>query len=467
MGSIAAARWMVAASCLFLWNDVFQPLEFAKAPGILPVAYYVFAVLVAAFLWHWARGKFRPMLGKFFWALCILIGWILVCASVAPFQTEAWAEVVRYSKYFLPLLLIYTSLKTRRDVLVLCAVLAASVAIWACQAGAYTLIRGPDVRIHIPGGQMDERNDYTAAIVGAIPMTLFFAFGWFGRYRKAVRFGALGAAFLMASAVVLSLSRGSSLALLAMAAFYVVLVSRKKIRDGFLGMVALALAATMVPESWYQRMQTIEVGGSQKEASALQRMESMTGALRATMDRPITGYGPDGWLMVANVYTSMTANPHSIWLKISSETGLVGLAIYVGMIAFTYFRMMLLFGLAKRMRDKQAMLLSSCLITGILGYYAALSFLNSPFNEYLWAWVCVAHAWAEIYRREVRVATRRARAARLRAAQPYEDGSAGAAQGGETHGGEGPGGDALGGEGPGGARPGEDRGGAAEGKGWA
>jgi len=410
MGTLASARWMVAASCLFLWSDVFQPLEFAKAPGFLPVAYFVFAVLVAAFIWHLIRGTFKPRLGKFFWAFCLLMGWILVCAAASPFQTEAWEGVIRYSKYFLPLLLIYSSLGTRRDVIVFAAVLAASVALWACQSGAYTLIRGPDIRISIPGGQMDERNDYTAAIVGSIPMTLFFAFGWLGRYRKVLRFCALGAAFLMASAVLLSLSRGSSLALIAMAAFYVVLISRKKIRDGLLGVVVLAVAATMVPESWYQRMQTIEIGSTQKEASALERVAAMTGAFHATLDRPITGWGPDGWLMVASLYSTIVANPHSIWLKISSETGLVGLAIYLGIIAFTYFRMMLLYNLAKRMRDRQAMLLSSCLITGILGYYSALTFLNAPFNEYLWAWICLAHAWAEIYRRDVRMDSRRNRA---------------------------------------------------------
>lgn len=400
-GTLAAARWMVAASCLFLWNDIFQPLEFAKAPGILPVAYYVFLVLVAAFLWHWMRGKVKPRLGVFFYALSGLMGWILVCAAVSPFPREAWTEVFRWSKYFLPLLIIYTSLETRRDVIVLAAALACSVAVWACQAGAYTLITGPDIRIHIPGGQMSERNDYTAGIVGTIPMMFFFAFGWQGRFKRTIRIAALGAAFLMVSAVVLSLSRGSSLALLAMTAFYVTLVSRKKFRDGALGVGLLVLAALMVPQSWYDRMQTIEIGSEQKEGSAQQRVESMTGALKATLDRPITGYGPDGWLMVANVYTTLTANPHSIWLKISAETGLVGLAIYIGIIVFTYFRMIGLYNLAKRMRDRQAMILSSSLITGIIGFYAALTFLNTPFNEYLWSWICLAHAWAEIYRRDV------------------------------------------------------------------
>jgi probable O-glycosylation ligase (exosortase A-associated) len=411
LGSLASARWMVAASCLFLWSDIFQPLEFVKMPGILPVAQIVFAVLVGAFLWHLMRGTFKPRLGKFFWAFCLLMGWILVCAAASPFPTEAWGGVIRYCKYFLPLLLIYASLGTRRDVIVFAAVLAASVGIWACQSGVYTLIHGPDIRISIPGGQMDERNDYTAGIVGTIPMTLFFAFGWLGRFRKVLRFGALGATFLMVTAIFLSLSRGSSLALIAMAAFYIVLISRKKIRDGLLGMVVLAVASTMIPESWYQRMQTIEIGGQQKEASALERVAAMTGAFHATLDRPITGWGPDGWLMVANLYSTIVANPHSIWLKISSETGIVGLAIYVGIIVFTYFRMMMLYNLAKRMRDRQAMLLSSCLITGILGYYAALTFLNAPFNEYLWAWICLAHAWVEIYRRDVRMSVRRNRAA--------------------------------------------------------
>ena len=399
LGTLMAWRSVAFAGALFLWNDIFQPLSFAKAFGTYPVAQYVFAVLVAAYLLHWFRGTMKPRFGAYFVMLSVFLLWVLVTVLVSPFRDAAVTEYIRYLKYLLPLLLISSSIQTPGDAKLIAATLCASVGLWGAQAGLHCLLSGPSIDIGIPGGQMTERNDLTAGCVGTVPMLLYFAFGYRGRFRRAVQAMCLLAAVLCVCAIFLSLSRGSSIGFFVTLIFYVTLVSRKRLRDSAILAVFVALAFFLAPQSWYDRMATINLGTEQTEISAQQRMEAMTGAFHATLDRPIFGWGPDGWLQVVTIYTSMTANPHNIYLKLSSEVGIVGLLIYLALMFFTYRRLMKLIGRAKQIGDNDAAMLSIAIITCIIGMLSALTFLNAPLSEYLWSLVSVANALPTAYER--------------------------------------------------------------------
>src|SRR4051794_22938072 len=97
---------MAAASSLFLWNNIFQPLSFAKREGEYPVAYFVLAVLIAAYAVNLARGKFKPNFGAYFACVSAMIGWLLVTTAVSSYPAPAWEEFIRLMKYLLPLLFI-------------------------------------------------------------------------------------------------------------------------------------------------------------------------------------------------------------------------------------------------------------------------------------------------------------------------------------------------------------------------
>lgn len=411
-GSALALRSVTFAGCMFLWNDIFRPLDFAKMGGAYPTAQYVFAVLIAAYLLHWARGKFKPILGGYAFLLAGYILWILFTALVSPFRAEGIDQFVIYLKYLLPLLLIYSSIRTVQDVKYLVAILCVSVGIWGAYSGIHCLIKGPTTDLGIPGGQMAERNEFAAGIVSTIPMWIYYLFSYTWKFRVAVRSLCLVIAILSVIAVLLSLSRGASIGLFVSLLAYLGFVSKKKIRDGILALTVAGLGLLLAPEAWYARMQTIEIGTEQTEGSAMERMDSMHGALLATLDRPITGWGPDGWFKVAKFYSKTENNPHSIYLKISSETGLVGLMFFLGLMLFTYFQVKSVVDLAGRHGDKDAGRLAMALATGLLGYLAASTFLNSPLHELLWSWITVANGFAVIYPRVLRGRRAGARPAR-------------------------------------------------------
>ena len=75
-GTALAFREVIFASCLFLWNDIFQPLHFSRNPGRFPAAYYVTGVLVLSYAWSWARGRLKPRFGAYFYLLWGLMAWV-------------------------------------------------------------------------------------------------------------------------------------------------------------------------------------------------------------------------------------------------------------------------------------------------------------------------------------------------------------------------------------------------------
>lgn len=401
-GAGLALRGFVFAAALFLWNDIFQPLEFAKNPGALPVAQFVTAVLLGAYLLDWFRGRLRPRVGPFMYLFCGMILWIGITTALSPFRQTALEQFIIYLKYLVPLVFIHTALADQRQVRILCAVLAASVGLWAMQAGAHTLVSGPSPDMGIPGGQMGDRNDFAAAMVGTVPILFYFMLSYRWRFRAAVRLGLALAIFLTLTAIILSLSRGASLGLAAQLVLFVGYVSKKKIRDTILIALACGVGIMLLPQSWWDRMETIKVGAEQTEGSAKQRMTLLIGAYHASLDHPLFGLGPGGWLEVAEAYTGDNHNPHNIYLVLSSETGIPGLAIYLILVIFTYVRVSRVIGRALRRGDLEMARLGSALITCIFGLLSAMTFLNRPFNEYLWAWLSIANALPAIYAKEIR-----------------------------------------------------------------
>jgi probable O-glycosylation ligase (exosortase A-associated) len=396
LGAGLGMRAVVFAAALFLWSDIFQPLEFAKNPGRFPVAYFVLAALLAAYVSGWFRGKFKPRFGPYFYLLCGLMAWVGFTALISPYRDVAMEQFVLYLKYLLPLAIIHTAIASQADIKILSAVLAGSVGVWAAQAGVFTLANGARTDLGIPGGQMADRNDFAAAIVGTIPVLIYFMTSYDWKFKIPVRIGLALATGLSLCAIFFSLSRGASLGLAAQLMLYLGYVSKRKIRDVILIAIAGGILVFFLPESWYERMSTINVGTEQTEGSAKARMNLIMGAWHASLDYPVFGLGPGGWLEVAEAYTGDNHNPHNIYLVLTSETGFPGLALYLLLVAFTYVRVSRTISNALKRGDKQTARLGSALITAIFGLLSAMTFLNRPFNEYLWAWLAIANALPEI-----------------------------------------------------------------------
>lgn len=387
-------RGVAYASSLFLWNNIFQPIAWAR--GAFPAAQVVLAVLVGSYALNLAKGAFRPRSNFMIQYGVLLFGWILIVTLVSPIPraVDGFIEIL---KYVLPLMMISTGLRTMQDVKLVTIVLTLSVGVWSAQAGVHGAVKGVTRDMAIPGGQMTDNNDFMAAAVSILPMLVYMAFSYKGKYRWMAKWGGLLMAALTLCAIVFSQSRGAALGLCGTGFLYVTLVSKRKVRDAVLGVAVTGVILLLLPDAFWDRMSTIRVGAEQTEGSAQQRMHMMISAYRAVLDHPLFGVGPECWGEVAFFYSGYTFDPHNIWLKLTTEIGVPGLILYLGFIFLTIWKLYGVRGIAARMRDPESSNLATALIMVIIGFLLPSTFLSHPFSEWLWAWLAVASAFLAIY----------------------------------------------------------------------
>ena len=397
VAGLFSLRAPVYAACLFLWNNIFQPLSFARSPAAFPAAQAVLAVLVGSYALHIARGKLKPRANWLILYSPVLLGWILVTALVSPIP-HAMEGFVEILKYLLPLFFISIGLRSIPDIKILSILLTLSVGVWSAQAGVHGLVKGVTRDMAIEGGQMTDNNDFMAATVSILPMLLYLAFSYRGKFKGWAKAGGLLIAALSVAAIVFSGSRGAALGLAASAMLYVALVSRKKLRDGLSLVAIVSVVLLFLPDAFWERMSTIRLGSEQTEGSAQERMHMMTAAFWAVVDKPLFGVGPDCWLAVAEHYSGLRFDPHNIWLKLTAEIGIPGLILYLVALGATVRQLFRVRTLATRRRDPESANLATALIMVIIGFLMPSTFLSHPFAEWLWAWLCVANAFAVVYR---------------------------------------------------------------------
>ena len=91
-GGLAAFHEFIWGACLFLWSNIFQPLEFSYHSGSFPAAQYVFVILVLSYLFSVSRGILQPKMNFMIVLGGIFLGWLFVCSLLSPFQDSVWEE---------------------------------------------------------------------------------------------------------------------------------------------------------------------------------------------------------------------------------------------------------------------------------------------------------------------------------------------------------------------------------------
>lgn len=188
-----------------------------------------------------------------------------------------------------------------------------------------------DSRIYIASGTfLSDGNDYALSLNLVIPFCLFLLFDDRVLRKRLIHLGLL--VFLIAC-VVLTKSRGGTIALACVGLYYWVKADRK-VLTGVLGAIACVGILLYAPGSYFDRMNTI----STQEGSAQARIGAWKAATRMAVDHPL-GVGAGHFPGAYSVYrppdsegpVRMTA--HSIYFLILGELGFLGLAwllLYIG-----------------------------------------------------------------------------------------------------------------------------------------
>lgn len=401
IGSSLGLGSVLWAGCLWIWNDIFRPVYWARGFGILSAGWFkpvhiCTAILIFALLFTlWPR---RWNLGAR--AIQFLVIWVWVSYFFSKIPTIAFAQAVEMTKYMVPLIPISMALCYRRAQEIFLYALAGSVGVWLVHHGVITVLSGrPQIDMAIPGGQMTDRNDFLVAGNACLPLLIYLGWHYRGWFQRFVRWGSRFGSLFAVGAVFYSLSRGAALGLVAIALWWAVSTGKPAKKIGIAFVLAL-LALPAVPQATWERLQTIQLGGEQTEDSAYNRTVHMRTAVDMTLDHPIVGVGPDNFPQYSLLYQRelpleerFRAEPHSLWLKCSSEYGLTMLFAFL----FVVFR--LLRGLyratreAQQSADRETEAMATALSCALVGFLATGTFTSQFLSQYLWSIIALAGAF--------------------------------------------------------------------------
>ena len=393
-GSLLSLRAFVWAACLYLWNNTFQPMVFAYRIGQLPVASYVFLVLLFSYLHKFLNKSFRPRINFMVCMGGAFLGWLFICSIMSSFQDVVWISYFEILKYIAPIMLISTGLCCYKDILLVSATLMLSVGVWSAQAGVKGLASGVTTNMGIPFSQMSDNNDFMAAAVGILPMLIYFWLNYRGKFQTLTKLFIFMMFILTLCAIVFSNSRGAVIGVIGAIVFYIIVVSKKKIRDLFMLLFFILFTSFLLPQSFWERIETIDFSiKQQSESSASTRLNLMKSAFRCAREHPLFGVGPDSWIYVSEQYAETDSEPHSAYIKVAAESGFVGASIFIALLVMTIKR--LLSNRKRLMIDGNLALakLSLALAMVLVCIAIPFTFLNQPYSEFLWAWLGVANAF--------------------------------------------------------------------------
>lgn len=266
--------------------------------------------------------------------------WMLVTTFFAVNADRAMGQFVDMSKVFVFLFLTLMLTANRKKLRWLVVVATLSVAFFGIKGGVFTLMTGGGFKVlGPPGTAFGDNNNLALALNLSLPFLFFLPRFVGGKKIKTL----LKIAFWLCVIGVLGThSRGGLVGLAVVFGGLVVLSGRKAILAVAL-MIGLAALPAIMPDQWFNRMDTIEADSIAQDASFQGRVNSWKTTINFVKDHPIAGGGFQ-FIYNRDVFNRYSPDPsqfhdvHSIYFEMLGEQGLVGFFIFA-VIILSSFRM--------------------------------------------------------------------------------------------------------------------------------
>lgn len=314
----------------------------------------------------------------------IFVGWMFFTTFFAFYPELAWLQWNKVWKIQLMVFLIALILKNRQQIHWMIWVIAISLGYYGVKGGIFTILHGGAFRVQGPAETfIGGNNEIALALVMLIPLIRYLHLQ---ETRKWIKLGLAGAMVLSGVAAIGSQSRGALLAILAMGLF-LWFKSRNKFFTGIVMVMAVGIMATVMPQSWYDRMNTIE--NYQTDDSALGRINAWHTAFNVAKGR-ITGGGFD--MFQPPTFLQYSPDPvnvhdaHSIYFQIMGEHGFIGLSLFMLLGLMGWLRAQQIIKRCKKDPDKKwASDLAAMIQVSLIGYatggaFLGLSYWDLPYN---------------------------------------------------------------------------------------
>ncbi|MGB0712183.1 MAG: putative O-glycosylation ligase, exosortase A system-associated [Gammaproteobacteria bacterium] len=300
----------------------------------MPFAALIAACTLLAFVTNPNQRRGLPMYSNMIWMLA-LVFWFNV-TSVFAYDHKSWSQWDKVMKIQLLNLVTIMVCWGRERITILLAVITGSIAFYGFKGGIFTVLTAGGAKVWGPkDSYIEGNNELALALICCIPILLFLRTQYKNKW---VGYLILATIFLCGISAIGSYSRGALLAIAAMLGWLWV-KSQYKFKTGIAIVLAAPLVLMMMPDRWFDRMNTID--SYEEDRSAMGRISAWWYAWNAASDKPLEGLGFRGFhhslFPKYSPYPDMVHDAHSIYFKILGEHGFVGLSFYLLMAFSTFF----------------------------------------------------------------------------------------------------------------------------------
>ena len=386
---IAVFKHPVVGAYLWAWLSLMNPHKLTYGFAFrLPFAQAAAAVTLVMFL-ATKQKQSLPFTGV---VVCLfaMVVWMSFTSLFAMADTDSvsqrWIYII---KMVLMLLVTWMLITDAKQLRVLIWIVTFSVCFFGIKGGVWTVLTGGGGRVWgPPGGMLEENNALAVALVMLTPILYFLRQTETNKWlRRLLLFSMVTVVF----SILGSQSRGALLALLSMSLF-LGLKGKYPVRTSLLIVLGVVIAISFMPDSWTRRMETLNT--YEEDTSAMSRIWTWKTLWAAALDRPIVGvgFGADNLAVFSRyapidgffaIFAGKVFVAHSIYLQMLGEHGFVGLSLFLGLGATTWFTAS---SIASKCKDDPEFgswmpLLMRMVQVSLIGYAAGGAFLSLAYLD--------------------------------------------------------------------------------------
>lgn len=327
------------------------------------------------------------------WML-VFVAHALICATLAypglPYNWELWGNIAKTALFCL---LMPVLANNRFRIHALVVMIAIGTSFHGVLDGLKFLSSGGSHRAQVIA-KFGDNNHLAMVLLMVVPL-LYFLYLYTRSFW--VRNGLLFTILLMVLAVVATNSRGGLLGLCAVA-LWLVYRSRRRFVGALLIVAGAALVVYLAPDSWMDRMDTIQ--NAESDGSFRGRLEAWRVSAAIAHEHPFFGGGlrsvqsPTVWLEFVDApsflgFIDIPPNAgvgraaHSIWFEVLGDQGFIGLFIFSGLIINAFFVARSVRRLVKRNgpSERWAADLGNLITVSMVAYIVTGSALSAAYFE--------------------------------------------------------------------------------------
>jgi len=301
--------------------------------------------------------------------LAVFVFWMFVTSIFAIHESLAWVQFEKVIKIQVMTFIALMIMGSQKRLIYLAWIIVLSLGFYGIKGGIFTILTGGGFRVQGPYGTfIGGNNEIGLALIMIIPLMRFLQLQAKQFY---VRHGMTVAMLLTFVAVLGTQSRGALVGVTAMTLF-LILKSRKKFIFLLLIVAAAPIAFNFMPQSWHDRMETMQ--NYEEDKSAMGRIDAWTFAFNKALERPLNGGGFEA-------FAGMT-DAHSIYFEVLGEHGFVGLGLFLSLGFLTWFSGSWVARKSKKVDElKWCYDLATMLQVSLIGYAVSGAFLGLAYFD--------------------------------------------------------------------------------------